>query len=156
MLIEDFVGCGFPQFGGSSSGMNAGVDGVLFVTVMMRLSPGFKCKVGSSKPSGVMKHRSSVPSLSNLCSYENRTVRTPLELKSAGGLWATRPALKRRGQGFATGGTGVGGLVEVVVCAAARECESMSALLEGVSLNEFRPINFSVLESTRSFTKIRA
>jgi len=36
MLIEDLVGCGFPQFGGFSGGMNAGVDGVLFVTVMIR------------------------------------------------------------------------------------------------------------------------
>jgi len=35
-LIEDLVGCGFPQLGGFSGGMNAGVEGVLFVTVMMR------------------------------------------------------------------------------------------------------------------------
>src|SRR5258708_6082525 len=102
-----------------------------------------------------MKHRSSVPSLANLCSNENLTVRTPLELKSDGGLWATRPALKR-GQGFGTSGTGVGGLAADVVCATVCESENMSALLEGVSLNDLRPINLSVLESTRSFTKIRA
>src|SRR5260370_25780585 len=87
-----------------------------------------------------MKERSSVPSLSNLCWYENLTCRTPLELKSAGGLWTTLPALKR-GQGLATGGTGVSWLVVVVVvCAMAPACESISAILEGISLDELRQL----------------
>src|SRR5713101_6309760 len=83
-----------------------------------------------------MKHRSSMPSVSNLCWYENLTCRTPLELKSAGGLWTTLPGLKR-GQGLATGGTGVSRLVVVVVvCVKTPERESTSVLSEGVTLDE--------------------
>src|ERR1700730_1107366 len=96
---------------------------------MMRRSPGLTCKVGSSNPSGVMKHKSSIPSWSILCWYENLTLRNPLELKSAGGLWATLPALKR-GQGLATGGTGATTLVVVVlICAEGSERASVSTLL---------------------------
>src|SRR6202035_4304947 len=96
---------------------------------MMRLSPGLTCKVGSSNPSGVMKHRSSVPSWSILCWYENLTLRNPLELKSAGGLWVRWPALKR-GQGLATGSTGARRLlVLVLVCTEVPDCASVSTLL---------------------------
>jgi hypothetical protein len=49
-----------------------------------------------------------------------------LALKSAGGLWITLPAVKRV-QGLATGGTGVGELlVVVVVCAKALACHDVS------------------------------
>src|ERR1700694_321907 len=76
-----------------------------------------------------MKHRNSIPSWSILCWYENLTLRNPLELKSAGGLWARLPAWKR-GQGLATGSPGASRLVVVVlVCAAVSECASMSTLL---------------------------
>jgi hypothetical protein len=87
------------------------------------------CRVGFSKASGVMKHRSSIRSWSILCWYENLTLRNPLELKSAGGLWARLPAVKR-GHGLATGSTGGSRLVVVVlVCAELPEFASMFTLL---------------------------
>src|ERR1700682_1066316 len=127
MLSEELPIRVAPQLGGLSI-MVSTCASVLLVTVMMRWSPGFTCRVGSSRPSGVMKHRSSVPSVANRRWYENLTFRTPFELNSAGGLWAMLPALNR-GQGLATGGTGVAELLVVtVVWAKAHACESASTV----------------------------
>src|SRR6266849_1133364 len=116
-----------PQFGGFSV-MVSGCAGVLLVTVITRWSPGFTCSVGSSAPSVVMKHNNSVPSVSNRCWYEKRTLSTPFALKSAGGLWTTPPAAKR-GQGLATGGTDAAELLVVTVdWPNALTCKSMSTI----------------------------
>src|SRR5207302_6431043 len=55
-----------PQFGGLNISPS-GDAGVLLVTVMFNLSPGFTCRVGSSKPFGVIKQCSNRPAESVVC-----------------------------------------------------------------------------------------
>ncbi len=56
-----------PQFGGLNISPS-GVAGVLLVTVIFKVSPGFTCKVGSSIPVSVIKQCSNRPTESVVCS----------------------------------------------------------------------------------------
>src|SRR5271169_6366393 len=56
------------------------LKGVLLVTVMFSVSPGFTCRVGFSRPSGVMKQKSCLPTESVVVWYENRTFSAPFWL----------------------------------------------------------------------------
>src|ERR1700676_2701177 len=53
------------------------LKGVLLVTVMFSVSPGFTCRVGFSSPFGVIKQNSCLPAESVVVWYENWTFSTP-------------------------------------------------------------------------------
>ena len=55
-----------PQLGGLRNSPN-GDAGVLLVTAMFKVSPGFTCRVGLSKPSSVIKQCSNLPTESVVC-----------------------------------------------------------------------------------------
>ena len=76
MLVDVPVILSAPQLGGLNVSSTADF-GVLLVTVMFSVSPGFTWSVGSSSPSGVMRQYNTLPCLSVAVWYENCTFRTP-------------------------------------------------------------------------------
>src|SRR3984893_3886887 len=76
----------------------AGGWGTLLVTVRLRVSPGFTCSVGDTRPSGVLKQKSVRPASSRVVKYSSTTFNTPSRLKRSGGGETMLPAAGR-GQG---------------------------------------------------------